>query len=185
MTETSEDLAAKHLAFKLHAAEVLHTEAEERDWCSEFDTLLRDVGLPARERFNQEDADYYRSAYGFKFAEDITGEDTVEAFDEWRKETSRTLRRAGIERYGYDQAFVFEKLAEAGFDTPRKVDYEVEGTFKVTATTYVDEGGDLIDEIDKTKLGRAVYYAIRDGSDDWRDDRYGQAKVTWKATVAE
>lgn len=164
MTETNDEvqtLVAKHLEFKRKATDVLHDLADYRDWCSDFDYILVNVGLPGREDFV--DAD-----------EQVTpvGEPTVEAFEQWKLATVTTLheraRRYGIADYE-------DALRKAGFDPdagkPVRKEIRIQGTFDVPLTVEVVEGQDLIKAVSRHAVAERVFAAFMRRDDD----------VTWKA----
>jgi hypothetical protein len=168
----------ENLAFKQRATEALHARAEDQGWCATFDTILTSIGLPARARFDGAERGYWERDYGFKF--ELTDEDaepTRKAFEAWRLDASSKLA-AAVREYGLDVAGSYERLAELGFTTPERKDIVIEGTFTHTQTVYVIDGEDVIDKVDRRRLGRGVRDSIHYGED------AANTQVTWKAKVA-
>lgn len=146
MTETTETtttddaepaeltLAEQHRAAKLRIASVIHQAAEGRGWCTDFDRILIEAGLPVRECNNYDFTPKHRIAA-------VEGEDTVEAFEAWKRNAARVLSyKAGV--HGIEGC---EKTFEAaGLPTAIKRDVFIEGTFRVPMTVNVIEGDDLI-----------------------------------------
>lgn len=101
-------LRRRHLKFKAHAAAVLLREAKRRNPCSTFEQTMVKVGLNA-----------IRPDQGYdKVKVRVVGESTVEAFERWRRKTSRYLMLMGVE-HGYRHAEHLAILREAGFDTEK------------------------------------------------------------------
>lgn len=48
--QSRQEAAADHERWRADLAEAAHQEADEREWCSEFDDFLEQVGLPRRSR---------------------------------------------------------------------------------------------------------------------------------------
>lgn len=167
--------AETHRQWKLNASAVLHDLADSKSLCSVFDSVMADVGLPARERILN---DVYARPSGAVTPDDVTGEDTPEAFEQWKRDTTRELSERGREHgiSGVDDA-----LARAGFPARVSREVVVSGEFKITLPNvrfYEDEESDLIDSLNTYDIAEAVYQAIN-GNGGTNNNN-----VTWKATLA-
>ena len=175
-TDTEQSLAEQHAAFKTNAARVIHEWAEPKGYCSEFDHILERVGLPGRVYHNS------GRQHGGRWIWVPDGEDTEEAFQQWRRDTSVYLvnqaKRHGVT--GYEDA-----LAEAGFIPVIEQEVTICGEFTVKQTVSALEGVDLIGFVDAIAARDQVYYGF-DLGDGQTTGRVNEGTtVTWKATVGD
>lgn len=161
-------LQLQHVEFKQHAAEVLWRFGDSKDFCSDFDVVLTNNGIPGRPRMVRDS----RSVDDIE----IIGEETEEEFEAWKIQTSQNLdyqaRRHGITGY-------LDILEEIGFPVPQQRRVRIEGSFSLELEVRVPDGADLIESIDIGVLRDRLYYGLnRDGGRDG-------VEVTWKAIDAD
>src|SRR5688572_29637461 len=83
--DTTVSLAETHKQWKINAASVLHDLADGKNLCSVFDHTMAEVGLPARPDVL---ADVYRNNDVLLRPDQVTGEETTEAFDQWKRDAT-------------------------------------------------------------------------------------------------
>jgi len=157
----------------LHAAEVLHREADERDFCDSFDNIMVSVGLPPREENTRESEDddvngydddgtYYHRPY---VRQALKVPRTEQAFEKWKRATARKLVEQA--RY-YGIGDVDDVLYEAGFaELPvlRSVDVDVTVRTSVDVLAFPDEDvTDAVPDDEVQKVSREF----------WRRHRFDQ-----------
>jgi hypothetical protein len=186
-----ERLAEQHKAFKENAARVLHEAGDRKDLCGTFDQILVSVGLPPRPQVVEQQLNrarrYARDAgadWGVTVevkAPEPTGEDTVEAFEEWKRNAANTLH-AKAQEYGIGSDY-HDVLREAGFPARTRVNVVIEGTFSVPATAWVFDGEDAVTGIQPVSdIANPLYDTFNRGYfGGHRDD----VEVDWKARVAD
>jgi hypothetical protein len=165
-------LVDQHLAFKQNAVRVLHEVGNDRGWCTDFDCILLEAGVPGRDRFHED-------PYTDRPAPELVGEETAEEHETWKHEVARSLH-AAARRHGINEPSVDEVMSQIGLPTRdafyRTVDLQVQGTFSVSlGSREVPVDTDVIDSVRRLEIGDALYRSIHADSDD----------ITWKVVVTE
>lgn len=146
------------LVYKQKVADRLHREADGRSWCVDFDRVMVAAELPVRPEMRN------------SFRQNVTGEETAEEFEAWRRRARRVLNFAGKRRQipGYEA--VLRELGLGG--TVETVTATVAGTFRIEMPVQVMAGEDPAEGVDRFQLRDLLYRLISEESD----------RVTWQVT---